>query len=165
MTHAYIGFGSNIGDRFAHTDLALRQLLQRDGISLIQVSSLYETEPVGYIEQDWFLNGVVAVATDLLPHQLLNQLKQIEKRVGRRHRIRWGPREIDLDLLIYSQCLINTPDLVVPHPQMHRRSFVLAPFAEIAPDVIHPILRQRIDKLLAAITDQNVVKPVAPPPL
>ena len=164
MAHAYIGFGSNIDDRFNYIAQALRLLLETDDVSLIQISSLYETEPVGYEEQDWFLNGVVAIETDLPLHQLLALLKKIEREVGREHRGRWGPREIDLDLLIYDQCCINTPDLIVPHPEMHQRSFVLIPFAEIAPDILHPIFGQNIRTLLSNLNDEKAVKFVAPPP-
>ena len=138
MPHAYIGFGSNINDRLNYITQALQLLLEADGVSLMQISSLYETEPVGYEEQDWFLNGVIAVETNLSVHQLLALLKEIEGLVGRQHRERWGPREVDLDLLIYDQCRIDTPDLIVPHPEMHQRSFVLVPFAEIGPEVYPP---------------------------
>ena len=164
MAHAYIGFGSNIDDRLNYITQALRLLVTADDVSLIQISSLYETEPVGYEEQDWFLNGVIAVETGLPVHQLLALLKKIEGGVGREHRVRWGPREVDLDLLIYDQCCVNTPDLIVPHPEMHQRSFVLVPFAEIAPEVLHPILQQDIRILLANLNDEKAVKLVAPPP-
>ena len=133
MAHAYIGFGSNIDDRLSYITEALEMLLAPPSVSLIQISSLYETEPVGYEEQDWFVNGVIAVETRLLPHQLLILLKATEGLVGRRDRTRWAPREVDLDLLIYDQDCIDTPDLIVPHPEMHQRRFVLVPFAEIAP--------------------------------
>ena len=164
MAHAYIGFGSNIDDRLNYITQALRLLLEADSVSLIQISSLYETEPVGYENQGWFLNGVVAVETDLPVHQLLVLLKEIEARVGRQHRERWGPREVDLDLLIYDQCRIDTPDLIVPHPEMHQRSFVLVPFAEIGPEVFHPILQENIRTLLTNLNDEKTVKLVAPPP-
>lgn len=163
MAHAYIGFGSNIDDRFDYITQALRLLLDADDVSLVQISSLYETEPVGYEEQDWFLNGVVAIETALPVHRLLALLKEIEGSVGRKHRARWRPREVDLDLLIYDQCCINTPDLIVPHPEMHQRSFVLIPFAEIAPDVLHPIFGQNIRTLLSNLNDEKTVKLVAPP--
>ena len=164
MAHAYIGFGSNIDDRLNYITQALQLLLEVDSVSLIQISSLYETEPVGYEEQGWFLNGVVAVETDLPMHWLLALLKKIEGLVGRQHRARWRPREVDLDLLIYGQCCVNTPDLTVPHPEMHQRSFVLVPFAEIAPNVLHPILQQDIRTLLANLDDEKAVTLVAPPP-
>ena len=164
MAYAYIGFGSNIDDRLNYIAQALRLLSEADDVSLIQISSLYETEPVGYEEQDWFLNGVIAVETSLLVHQLLALLKTIEGLVGRRNRTRWGPREVDLDLLIYDQCCINTSDLIVPHPGMHQRNFVLVPFAEIAPDVLHPIFQQNIRTLLSNLNDEKAVKLAAPPP-
>ena len=164
MAHAYVGFGSNIDDRLHYITQALRLLVDAEDISLIQISSLYETEPVGYEEQDWFVNGVIAVETRLLAHQLLILLKAIEGLVGRQHRMRWRPREVDLDLLIYDQCCINTPDLTVPHPEMHQRSFVLIPFVEIAPDVLHPIFGQNIRTLLSNLNDKKTVKLVAPPP-
>ena len=164
MAHAYIGFGSNIDNRFTYITQALQMLLEADSVSLRQISSLYETEPVGYEEQDWFLNGVIAVETRLLAHQLLILLKAVEGLVGRRDRTRWAPREVDLDLLIYDQSCINTPDLIVPHPEMHQRSFVLIPFAEVAPDVLHPILQQDIRTLLSNLNDEKIVKLVAPPP-
>lgn len=164
MAHAYIGFGSNIEDRFDYITQALRLLIDAEDISLVAISSLYETEPVGYEEQDWFLNGVVAVKTDLPLHRLLVLLKEIEGIVGRQHRARWGPREVDLDLLIYDQCCINTPDLIVPHPEMHQRSFVLVPFAEIAPEVRHPIFGQNIRTLLSNLNDEKTIKLIAPPP-
>ena len=164
MARAYIGFGSNIGDRFAYINQALRWLLEADEVSLIQISSLYETEPVGNEEQDWFLNGVIAIETHLLPHPLLGLLRKIEKRIGRAQRTRWGPREIDLDLLIYEGCCINTLDLVLPHPEMHRRRFVLVPFAEIAPDVVHPLFQNTTRTLLSDLADQKVARLLAPPP-
>ncbi len=164
MAHAYIGFGSNIDDRLYYITQALQLLLKGDNVSLITVSSLYETEPVGYEEQGWFLNGVVAIETDLSVHQLLVLLKDTERDVGRQHRARWGPREVDLDLLIYDQCSIDTPNLTVPHPEMHLRSFVLVPFAEIAPEVLHPIFEQNIRTLLSNLNDEKSVKLIAPPP-
>ena len=164
MAHAYIGFGSNIDDRLNYITQALQLLLTADNVSLIKVSSLYETEPVGYEEQGWFLNGVVAIETGLSVHELLPLLKKVERDVGRQHRARWRPREVDLDLLIYDQCSINTPNLTVPHPEMHQRSFVLVPFAEIAPTMLHPILGQNIRTLLSNLNDEKTVKLIAPPP-
>jgi 2-amino-4-hydroxy-6-hydroxymethyldihydropteridine diphosphokinase len=163
MAHAYIGFGSNVGDRLTHIQQGLRCLSKAADVLLTAVSSLYETEPVGYAAQEWFLNGVAAIETDQPPHQLLALLKHVEKQIGRQQRSLQGPRELDLDLLIYNQSCINTPDLVVPHPKMHQRRFVLIPFAEIAPDTIHPILKQNIQTLLGESTDDKVVRLFIPP--
>ena len=165
MPYAYIGFGSNVNDRLVHINQALQRLSGVESVLLMQVSSIYETQPVGYDEQNWFLNGVVAVETTLAPQHLLDSLKRVEEQVGRQNRIRWGPREIDLDLLIYDQLRINGPSLTIPHPEMHQRRFVLAPFAEIAPDTIHPNRQETIQTLLCQLTDEKVVQLVAPPTL
>lgn len=151
MHLAYIGFGSNIGDRQAYIHNALHRLAAEEGVILQKVSSLYETAPVGYEEQGEFLNGVVEIQTCLSPHRLLHTLKKIETAVGRQHRIRWGPREIDLDLLIYGDVCLREEGLIVPHPEMHRRGFVLVPFAEIASGVVHPVFGESIGVLLEGV--------------
>src|SRR5208337_3709957 len=135
---AFIGLGSNLGDREAYLETARRALTDGEGIFLIGVSSLYETEPVGYTEQGWFLNQVVEVATGLDPWELLRVLQGIEQDLGRQRLIRWGPRVVDLDLLLYGDIVLNSPELTVPHPRLYERSFVLAPLAEITPDHVHP---------------------------
>ena len=145
---AYIGFGSNIGDRMAHIQSAIAILSKTEGIALKRVSSIYKTEPVGYEAQAQFLNGVAAIQTSLSPLSLLHTLKDIETAIGRKHRIRWGPREIDLDILIYGDLCVQTEELVIPHPEMHLRGFVLVPLAEIAPDLVHPVFQESIQTLL-----------------
>lgn len=157
MFLAYIGFGSNIGDRLAHIQNALRALSKTDGITLQRISSLYTTEPVGYEEQAQFLNGVAAIQTTLSPLSLLHTLKDIETAIGRKHRIRWGPREIDLDILIYEDVCVQTEKLVVPHPEMHLRGFVLVPLAEIAPNLVHPVLQESIQSLLNRLEDSRSI--------
>ena len=164
MPHAYIGFGSNVEDRQSYIHQALDCLSGEEHASVVQVSSIYETEPVGNEEQDWFLNGIAKVETDVLPPKLLTILQEIERKVGRQQRLHWGPREIDLDILIYDRFCVNSPTLVIPHPEMHQRRFVLEPFAEIAPDVIHPIFQERIDNLLRRATTWAIVRVFSPPP-
>lgn len=160
MHLAYIGFGSNIGDRQASIHNALHRLAAEEGVTLQKVSSFYETAPVGYEEQGEFLNGVAEIQTCLSPHRLLHTLKKIETAVGRQHRIRWGPREIDLDLLIYGDVCLREEGLIVPHPEMHRRGFVLVPFAEIASGVVHPLLGETIGVLLENVEGCGGVSPL-----
>ena len=159
MHSAYIGFGSNIGDRLAHIGNAIHALSETEGIALQRVSSVYKTDPVGYTAQSEFLNGVAAIQTSLSPLSLLHTLKNIETAIGRQHRIRWGPREIDLDILIYGDLCLHTEKLVIPHPEMHRRRFVLVPLAEIVPDLVHPVFQETVQTLLERLEDdKSVVK-------
>lgn len=157
MHLAYIGFGSNIGDRLGHIRNAIRALSKTEGITLQKTSSIYKTDPVGHEAQAEFLNGVAAIQTDLPPLSLLHALKDIETAIGRQHRIRWGPREIDLDILIYGGMCFQTEKLVIPHPEMHLRRFVLVPLAEIAPDFVHPVLKETIQTLLERLADDKSV--------
>ena len=162
MHVAYIGFGSNIGDRLGHIQNAIDTLSKTEGITLKKISSIYKTDPVGYEAQAQFLNGVAAIQTDLPPLSLLRTLKDIEAVVGRQHRIRWGPREIDLDILIYGDLCLQTEKLVIPHPEMHLRRFVLAPLAEIAPDLVHPVFQETVQTLLERLEDdKSVLKAVS----
>ncbi|MGD0152924.1 MAG: 2-amino-4-hydroxy-6-hydroxymethyldihydropteridine diphosphokinase [Thermacetogeniaceae bacterium] len=138
LIRAYIGLGSNLGDRAVYLAAARQSLAGTPGILIARTSSLYETEPVGYTDQGWFLNQVAEIATSLAPYELLQVLQGIEQDLGRRRLIRWGPRVIDLDLLLYGDAMLTDPDLTVPHPRIYERSFVLAPLCEIAPDYVHP---------------------------
>jgi 2-amino-4-hydroxy-6-hydroxymethyldihydropteridine diphosphokinase len=138
---AYIALGSNLGDREGYLSRALAALRQRPGVRVVRVSSFHETAPVGGPPgQDNFLNAAAELETDLGPEGLLHALLDIERQLGRVRRERFGPRTIDLDLLLYGDLVRDEPDLTVPHPRMHERLFVLGPLAEIAPDVIHPRL-------------------------
>ena len=157
MHLAYIGFGSNIGDRLVHIQNAIQTLSKTEGITLQKISSLYKTDPVGYEAQAQFLNGVAAIQTSLSPLSLLHTLKDIETAVGRQHRIRWGPREIDLDILIYGDLCLRTEKLILPHPEMHLRSFVLVPLAEIAPNLVHPVFQETIQTILNRLENSKSV--------
>ena len=152
----FIGLGSNLGDRDAYLEMARRALTGSEGILLVRASSLYETEPVGYTEQGWFLNQVVEIAAVLDPWELLGLLQGIEQDLGRQRLIRWGPRVVDLDLLLYGDTVLNSPKLIVPHPRLYERSFVLAPLAEIAPDHLHPGGKTTLEHLQALGTGQKI---------
>ena len=159
MPLVYIGFGSNIGNRLKHIQNAIHALSKTEGIVLQKTSSVYKTDPVGYEAQAQFLNGAASIQTSLSPLSLLHTLKDIETVIGRQHRIHWGPREIDLDLLIYGDLCLQTEKLVVPHPEMHLRRFVLVPLAEIAPDLVHPVFQETIQTLLERLkNDKSVLK-------
>jgi len=136
---AFIGFGSNLGPRQRNCERGLELLLERRIFSALKVSSLWLTEPWGYLEQPLFLNGAFVGLTDLGPRQLLSALKEVEREVGRKEGPRWGPRVLDLDLLLYEEEVLEEEDLKVPHPHMHERAFVLVPLVEVAPWAYHPL--------------------------
>jgi 2-amino-4-hydroxy-6-hydroxymethyldihydropteridine diphosphokinase len=144
---AYIGIGSNLGDRQANCLKAIAFLTQA-GQSVLKQSSLYETDPWGKKDQPRFINMAVEIETNLKPQGLLLLLKEIENNMGRVYTTRWGPRLIDLDILLYEDLVITEEELQIPHPRMHERAFVLQPLAEICPEKVHPLLHKRIDELL-----------------
>lgn len=151
MTRAYVGLGSNLGDREATLRVALEQLAAEPGIQLVAVSRVRETEPVGVLDQPRFLNAAAAVETELPPRELLERLLGIERRLGRaRSGPRFGPRTIDLDLLLYGDEAVDEPGLEVPHPRLHERAFVLEPLAELDPGLVVPG-RGPVSALLAGL--------------
>jgi len=159
----YLGLGSNLGDKVNNCLRALEDL-SSSGQNYIQaISSLYKTKPIGYREQDWFINCVAEVITHLSPRSLLQLLHGIEERMGRRKTFQWGPRVIDLDILLYGAEVIEERGLVIPHPRLHKRGFVLIPLAELAPDLIHPILKKTVKELLEGVEERGVEFYAAPP--
>ena len=152
MSLALLGLGSNLGDRGANVRRALELLAERGAASVVAVSTLCETAPEGGPPQGDFLNAAALVETELRPRELLAALKAVERALGRRPGgPRWGPREVDLDLLLYDALVVDEPDLQVPHPRMHERRFVLEPAAEVAPSMRHPTLGRTVQELLAGL--------------
>jgi 2-amino-4-hydroxy-6-hydroxymethyldihydropteridine diphosphokinase len=156
LTTAYLSLGSNLGNRQENLDRALKLMSERMRIG--KISSIYDTEPVGLVNQPRFLNLACEVFTRLTPEGLLTLLKGFEQKMGRYSRS-GEPRIIDIDIILFGDVVLDTPDLVIPHPRMHERSFVLIPLTEIAPDVVHPVLKKKIKELNKAAKEvQGVMK-------
>jgi 2-amino-4-hydroxy-6-hydroxymethyldihydropteridine diphosphokinase len=148
----YLSLGSNVGDREAHLREALAQL--PPSIRILRVSPVYETEPVDYTDQGWFLNLVVEAETNLSPTQLLWRIACIERSLGRIRTVPKGPRTIDIDILLYGDVVVQKVRLQIPHPRMAARRFVLAPLADLAPDLRHPVAHQTVTEMLEAAPAQ-----------
>lgn len=152
MTNVYIGFGSNRGGRKKNILKALA-LLESNSLKILKISSFYETVPYGFKKQKKFLNGVVKLKTSLPPEKLLGLCKKIEKEAGRVPSRRWGPREIDLDIIFYGKKIFKSKKLSIPHADLHNREFVLMPLKEIAPGFIHPVLKETVSNIVKKLTD------------
>jgi dihydroneopterin aldolase/2-amino-4-hydroxy-6-hydroxymethyldihydropteridine diphosphokinase len=152
---AYLGIGSNIGDKEAYLNNAVDALYDNDNLRVLMVSKFIETKPYGPIEQDNFLNGCVEVETLYTPEELLNAVNSIEKQEGRVRDIHWGPRTLDIDILMYDNLIVDKPDLKIPHIEMHKREFVLEPLNQIAPYLIHPIYRKTVKQMLEELVPEN----------
>ncbi|MCS6902930.1 MAG: 2-amino-4-hydroxy-6-hydroxymethyldihydropteridine diphosphokinase [Candidatus Bipolaricaulota bacterium] len=153
----YVGLGSNLGDRAGFIKAAIEALARTPQIRVLRCARLYESAPVGVPQQPWFLNTVIELETTLSPRELLALCKEIERALGRQPRERHGPREIDLDILLYDDLVLCEPDLILPHPELHRRRFVLMPLLELAPHQIHPVMKQPLRQLLAWLGDPQEV--------
>jgi 2-amino-4-hydroxy-6-hydroxymethyldihydropteridine diphosphokinase len=153
----YIALGSNLGDRAEHLRQAREQIDAPD-LRLLRASSIYETAPRDVEDQPWFLNQVIECETELFPRQLLARLQKIERAMGRKRRIAKGPREIDLDILLFGEAVVKAPELEVPHPRMAERRFVLEPLAELVPEKKRPGTRRTMREMLAGVANQAVKK-------
>jgi 2-amino-4-hydroxy-6-hydroxymethyldihydropteridine diphosphokinase len=151
----YLSLGSNLGDRAAHLAAAVESLRSPD-LKILRASSIYETEPRDLPDQPWFLNQVIEAQTVLFPRQLLARTQKVEREMGRKREIAKGPRVIDVDILLFVDSVVQTPDLEIPHPRMAERRFVLEPLVELAPNLRHPQTRQLFRDLLTKVTAQIV---------
>ncbi|HLK65689.1 MAG TPA: 2-amino-4-hydroxy-6-hydroxymethyldihydropteridine diphosphokinase [Bryobacteraceae bacterium] len=155
MKTIYLSLGSNVGDRESHLRLAIERLAA-PGLVVLRTSAIYETEPVEYTAQRWFLNLVVEGETSLFPKQLLTRTARIERELGRVRTVAKGPRTIDIDILLYGKAVVETENLQIPHPRMGERRFVLAPLAELAPELRHPVTHKSIREMLDAAPGQKM---------
>jgi 2-amino-4-hydroxy-6-hydroxymethyldihydropteridine diphosphokinase len=164
LTPIFLSLGSNLGDRKLNLTRAVTSLQTSGRLRVVGTSSLYETEPVGREDQPWFLNAVVRAETVLSPHELLALLKGVERQLGRgAGSQRCGPRTIDLDILLYGSQTVSSPDLIIPHPGLEKRRFVLEALAELAPRRIHPVRHRTINYLLKHLRDPHRVVRVGSP--
>lgn len=152
-TAACIALGSNMGDKKAFLDAAVDAIRSDSHFREVIVSSYIETAPYGGVEQDDFLNAALICQTSFSPHALLDFLHAVENASGRVRTIRWGPRTLDLDILLYGDTVLQDPDLIIPHVEMHKRDFVLRPLVEIAPDAVHPVLKKTVRELFCQLKD------------
>lgn len=156
MNDAYISLGSNIGPREKHLNRAIQLLSEEPSLKIVKTSAIYETSPVGFIEQNDFLNMVIQIRTTFSPDELLKYCLDIEQQLGRKRILKNGPRTIDLDILVFNQVHMITETLILPHPRMHERAFVLVPLNEIAPHLKVPQHNQTVQELLAYLLPETL---------
>lgn len=154
---SFLGIGSNLGNPENNCGEAIDRISKVEGIKVLRASSLYRTEPVGITDQPWFVNAAVEIRSHLSPGDLFNGLKSVERAMGRETALRWGPRIIDIDILLFDQEVIDEENLKIPHPELHKRRFVLLPLNELAPYAIHPAFGVSIKGLLERAEDSSAV--------
>ena len=159
-TTGYLGFGTNLGDRKKNLDRAIISLDSRPDLTILRTSGIYETEPWGMTNQPNFLNMVAEIATSISLGELLERVKKLEQDMGREDGPRFGPRLIDVDILMLEDQVVNQPDLQIPHASLHLRAFVLVPLTELAPDLVHPVLGETIAQLASRVNGLDGVKPL-----
>lgn len=158
---AFVGLGANLGAREETLKRAVKMLNTESGIAVVAASSVYETAPVGVVDQPYFLNAVLKIDTELPAQILLDRLLDLEQKFGRVRKTKWGPRILDLDILLYGDAVINQPGLQVPHPHLHKREFVLAPLCDLAPDLHHPLSGKSFLSLAASLDMDAFVKKIS----
>jgi 2-amino-4-hydroxy-6-hydroxymethyldihydropteridine diphosphokinase len=157
MARCYLGLGSNLGDRAGAVRESIERLVSEGDIELKKMSGLYMTKPWGWESQPEFVNAVAEVETALGPRELLARAKSVENEMGRKRRPKWGPREIDIDLLLYGDDVLKADDLTIPHPRIEERAFVLVPLLELAPDLVHPVKGSRLAESLEKLKRRGEV--------
>lgn len=157
VNNIYLSLSTNLGEREENLNNAKTEL-EKAHVKIRQQSDIFETEPWGLTDQPWFLNQSLEIETSLTPSQLLSLINQIEKQMGRIRKEKYGPRLIDIDILLYGDETLDTPDLQIPHPELHNRNFVLAPLAQIAPNFIHPTLNIKIIELTLSCSDKSKIR-------
>lgn len=159
MSRVFLSIGSNLGDRLSNIQQAVATLSMSDKIKIVKTSSFYETEPWGNKNQEWFINAALAIDTDYLPEELLQYCQNIEVQLGRirKENEKWSQRAIDIDILMYDDLVISSKNLIVPHPFMHLRAFVLVPMLEVKSDLVHPVFKKTISELYDELSNPEDV--------
>lgn len=159
MSRVFLSIGSNLGDRLSNIQQAVATLSMSDRINIVKTSSFYETEPWGNKNQEWFINAAVAIDTDYSPYELLEYCQNIEAQLGRvrKENEKWSQRAIDIDILMYDDLVISSENLIVPHPFMHHRAFVLVPMLEVKSDLVHPVFKKTISELYDELSNPEDV--------